>query len=52
MTGGGFGGACVAIMPRSRVADVQAAIQAQYTTPDGNAPLIIFERPGHGVAIL
>jgi hypothetical protein len=34
------------------VADVQAAIQAQYTTPDGNAPLIIFERPGHGVAIL
>ena len=52
MTGGGFGGACVAIMPRSRVADVQAAIEAQYTTPDGDAPLIIIERPGPGVAIL
>jgi galactokinase len=52
MTGGGFGGACVAIMPRSWVADVQAAIQAQYTTPDGDAPLILFERPGPGVAIL
>jgi len=52
MTGGGFGGACVAIMPRSRVADVQAAIQAQYTTPDGDAPLILFERPCPGVAIL
>lgn len=52
MTGGGFGGACVAIMPRSRVADVQAAIQAQYTTPNGDAPLIMIERPGPGVAIL
>ena len=52
MTGGGFGGACVAIMPRLRVADVQAAIEAQYTTPDGDAPLIMIERPGPGVAIL
>jgi galactokinase len=52
MTGGGFGGACVAIMPRSRVADVQAAIETTYKTPNGNAPLIIFERPGPGAAIL
>ncbi|MBJ7387919.1 MAG: galactokinase [Sphingomonadaceae bacterium] len=52
MTGGGFGGAAVAIMPIARVADVQAAIQKQYTTPDGHAPLIMIERPGPGVSIL
>jgi galactokinase len=52
MTGGGFGGAAVAIMPIAHVADVQAAIQAQYVTPDGDAPLIMVERPGPGVAIL
>lgn len=52
MTGGGFGGACVAIMPIALVADVQAAIEKQYKTPDGAAPLIMVERPGPGVAIL
>jgi galactokinase len=52
MTGGGFGGAAVAIMPCTRVAHVQAAIQAQYKTPNGAAPLIMVERPGPGVAIL
>jgi hypothetical protein len=39
-------------MPIAHVADVQAAIQAQYVTPDGDAPLIMVERPGPGVAIL
>ena len=52
MTGGGFGGACVAVMPSAMVADVQAAITAEYRTPEGNAPIIIVERPGPGVAIL
>ncbi len=52
MTGGGFGGATVAIMPRARVADVQASIKAAYKTPNGDAPLIMIERPGPGVAIL
>ncbi|MFN5128082.1 MAG: galactokinase [Sphingomonadaceae bacterium] len=52
MTGGGFGGAAVAIMPIAHVADVQAAIQKQYATPDGHAPLIMIERPGPGVSIL
>ncbi len=52
MTGGGFGGATVAIMPHSRVADVQAAINSTYKTPNGMAPLIMVERPGPGVAIL
>ena len=52
MTGGGFGGACVAVMPSAMVADVQAAITAKYRTPEGNAPIIMVERPGPGVAIL
>ena len=52
MTGGGFGGAAVAIMPRARVADMQASIKAAYKTPNGDAPLIMIERPGPGVAIL
>ena len=52
MTGGGFGGAAVAIMPQARVADVQAAIESAYETPKGDAPLIMVERPGPGVAIL
>ena len=52
MTGGGFGGACVAVMPSAMVADVQAAIAAEYRTPEGNATIIMVERPGPGVAIL
>ena len=52
MTGGGFGGACVAVMPSAMVADVQAVIAAEYRTPEGNAPIIMVARPGPGVAIL
>ena len=52
MTGGGFGGACVAVMPSAMVADVQAAIAAEYRTPEGNTPIIMVARPGPGVAIL
>jgi galactokinase len=52
MTGGGFGGACVAVMPSARVADVQAAITAGYRTSEGDVPIIMVERPGPGVAIL
>ena len=52
MTGGGFGGACVALLPSARVAEVRAAIAAGYTTPDGQRPLVMVERPGHGVAVL
>jgi galactokinase len=52
MTGGGFGGACVALLPTNRVAKVCAAIEAGYRTPDGHKPLIMVERPGPGVALL
>ncbi len=52
MTGGGFGGACVAILPVSRVEHVRAAVKAGYRTPNGGQALIMVERPGPGVAIL
>ena len=52
MTGGGFGGACVAVMPAMRVAEVRAALEADYATPDGAKPLIMIERPGAGVGLV
>jgi galactokinase len=52
MTGGGFGGACVAVMAATQVAAVRAAIEAAYQTPEGKMPLIMIERPGAGVAII
>jgi galactokinase len=52
MTGGGFGGACVAMLPADRVGAARRTIEARYATPDGGKPLIMVERPGPGVAIL
>ncbi len=37
MTGGGFGGCIVALMPTGHVAAVQRAIEAQYRAPSGEA---------------
>ena len=52
MTGGGFGGACVAIMPVRHVDDVCAAIEAGYQTTAGGKAHIMIERPGPGAALL
>lgn len=52
MTGGGFGGACVAILPADRVALVRGAVEKRYQTPDGDSPLIMIERPGSGVEVM
>lgn len=52
MTGGGFGGACVAILPASRVVEVTAAVESGYQTPDGRKPLIMVERAGPGVSLM
>lgn len=52
MTGGGFGGACVAVLPASRVAEVRAAVERNYQTPDGNMPVIMVETAGPGVSLL
>lgn len=40
MTGGGFGGCIVVVLPDARIADVQAAIEAAYRSPEGELPAI------------
>jgi galactokinase len=52
MTGGGFGGAVVALCPNDAVDDVVAAVRAGYQTPDGTPPDIMVERASAGVSIL
>lgn len=52
MTGGGFGGACVALMPEAQVARVAQAVRDGYRTPDGGEPLIMIERASEGASIL
>ncbi len=43
MTGGGFGGAVVAVLPTDAVPAVRRAVQDGYQTPAGTAPDIIVE---------
>jgi galactokinase len=40
MTGGGFGGCVVALMPQTRVPAVQAAIAQHYRAPSGEAATV------------
>jgi galactokinase len=42
MTGGGFGGCVVGLMPAARVAAVRAAVERGYRSPEGE-PALIFE---------
>lgn len=52
MTGGGFGGAVVALLPKDRVAAVIAEVERGYQTPAGLAPLILVEHPTQGANVL
>ncbi len=52
MTGGGFGGAVVALLPAARIDAVREAVAARYRTPDGAPPLMLVERPAAGVGVL
>jgi galactokinase len=52
MTGGGFGGACVAMMPVAHVARAQKAVEIGYRTPNGDKPLVMIERPAPGVSLV
>lgn len=52
MTGGGFGGAVVAVLPQGRVEAVRAAVLGHYHTPDGQAPLIMIERAAAGACLI
>lgn len=52
MTGGGLGGAVVALLPMAKVARVQQAIEDGYRTPDGGPPLIMVEKPAAGASLV
>ena len=47
-TGGGFGGAVVAVMRAARVEAVRSAVLDGYRTPDGALPEISVETPADG----
>ncbi|MDE2405163.1 MAG: galactokinase [Sphingomonadales bacterium] len=51
-TGGGFGGAVVALLPRHRLADVQAAVLSDYRTPAGEPPEITVAYPAAGASLI
>ena len=50
MTGGGFGGAVVSVLPAEAVAGVCAAIHTKYRAPDGKPAEIMIERAAHSAA--
>lgn len=52
MTGGGFGGAVVAVMAAERLAATQAAVLAGYRTPGGGSPLMLVEQASNGASIV
>ncbi len=52
MTGGGFGGAVIAVMPAHRRDAVAEAIGRRYRTPTGDPPLILKPRAAGGASLL
>ena len=51
MTGGGFGGAVVALVAMDRLDQAIDAARQQYRTPMGNSPEIMVERPTAGASL-
>jgi len=52
MTGGGFGGCCVALMPTEMVPQVQAAIEAKYQAKTGIKESIYICTPQNGAGVI
>jgi galactokinase len=52
MTGGGFGGCIVALMPETKVAEVRAAIAARYRSPNGESAIVYVTRAAAGAGEL
>lgn len=50
MTGGGFGGAVVAVLPNALVGAVASRIPAAYRRPDGKPTEILVQRPAAGAS--
>lgn len=52
MTGGGFGGAVVAILPEEKLNSVRRKIVDGYHTPSGEIPLILVEKASDGASLI
>lgn len=52
MTGGGFGGCCVALVKTAKVKAITAAIAKACKTRTGIRPTLFVSRPGRGAALL
>jgi galactokinase len=52
MTGGGFGGCIVAVLPKGRVAAVRQAVDRGYRSPEGEAPWIWVTEAAAGAGAL
>ncbi len=52
MTGGGFGGCVVALMPEALVGPAQAALAQHYRAPSGEPATVYLCRPGAGAGLL
>ena len=52
MTGGGFGGAVVAVTDGEGARRVRAAVEAGYRTPSGEAAMVVTARPSAGVGVV
>jgi galactokinase len=51
MTGGGFGGCVVALLPRDGVAELRRAVAAHHARPDGEPPLFLATAAAPGARI-
>ena len=52
LTGGGFGGCCVALVRTAAAAEIAAAIRERYEAATGIVPEIFLTRPAAGAAVL
>ena len=52
MTGGGFGGCCIALVPTTQATAISKAIQEDYLAATGKAPRIFITEPSDGPQIL
>ena len=52
MTGGGFGGCVVALVPEEQVADVSAAVEQKYRGPEGQLATIYVCRAAAGAGVV
>jgi galactokinase len=52
MTGGGFGGCVVAVLPDASLPSALAAVEQRYRTPDGSPPMVLVSPPADGAGPL